>query len=185
MIKKFIELFTASKQGFHGQETDERVILILRQHLFTIIYPIALVFLATLVPLLVKLAFGTEIHLRGLGELFLFATSLWYALLWLISFYFLTIYSLNTIIITNKRIIENEQVGFFDRKVSELHLYRIQDVSVHTEGAIQTILSFGNVIVQTAASEREFMFEKIPHPERVKDAIMQAVGTHRSHLNLS
>lgn len=184
MMSKLLSIFTDSEQSFHGQEPHERVLMTLRRHPFTLSYPLILIFLAAFVPMLGKLAFGAEIRAEGLEALFLFLSSLWYGFLWLAAFYFLTMYALNTVIITDRRIIENEQHGFFNRRVAELHLYRVQDVSVHTAGVIETLLSFGNVTVQTAASEREFTFDRIPHPEKVKDAIMKWVSTHREHLKL-
>lgn len=183
MIKRLFAIFTSSEATFQGKEANENVIMILRQHLFTMSGPVILIFLAALVPILAKLAFSAEISVNGWDSPFLFFASLWYAVLWLASFYFLTLFALNTVIITDRRIIENEQLGFFNRKVSELHLYRIQDVSAHVVGPLQTFLSFGDVMVQTASAEREFIFQQIPHPERVKDAIMRLIGDKSRSVN--
>jgi uncharacterized membrane protein YdbT with pleckstrin-like domain len=110
-------------------------------------------------------------------DLFLFISSLWYLGFWLLIFYMLAIYTLNTVIITDHRIIESDQRGLFDRKISELHNHRIQDVSTHTNGLIETLLCFGDVTVQTAASEKQFVFRQIPEPETAKDIIMQIAAT--------
>lgn len=185
MMKNLFAVFTSSEATFQGKEEGESVVMIVRRHLFSLSGPATLVFLAALVPILVKLAFSGEISARDWGAPYLFLASLWYAALWLASFYFLTLYALNTVIITDRRIIENEQVGFFDRKVSELHLYRVQDVSVRINGAVPTFLSFGAVLVQTASAEREFIFEAIPHPERVKDAIMRLIARKSGSVNNS
>ncbi len=178
-MNKFFSIFATSELSFHDQEEGEKVILILRAHIFTVLAPLVSILFAALLPLFAKLAFGAEIALRGWDTLFLFAASVLYALLWIAGFYVLMLYALNTVILTDKRIIENEQKGLFSRKVSELHLYRVQDVSVHLEGTIPTLLSFGNIIVQTAAAEKEFTFRNIPRPEYVKDAIMRAANAHR------
>lgn len=177
MIKRLFTIFAESELSFQGKEAGENVVMILRAHIFHVSTQVGLVFLAALVPILVKLAFSTEIAAAGWENALFFLISLWYALLWLIAFYFLTMYALNTIIITDKRIVENEQLGLFNRKVSELHLFRVQDVSAKVGGFVQTFLSFGDVIVQTAAADKEFIFEQIPHPERVKDTIMRLVVT--------
>jgi hypothetical protein len=174
-----LAIFTESELSFQGKEAGEQVVMILRQHLFTVVSPLSLIFLAALVPIFTKLAFGQTIADQGWGSLFFFLASVWYAVLWLLGFFFLTMYALNTVIITDRRIIENEQLGLFNRKVSELHLFRIQDVSARVGGFIETFLTFGDVVVQTAASEREFIFHKIPHPERVKDAIMRLMVAKR------
>jgi uncharacterized membrane protein YdbT with pleckstrin-like domain len=181
--KRLFSLFTESELSFQGKEQGESVVMILRQHIFTIIRPLSLVFLAALVPILVRLAFAEEIAAAGGSGAFLFLASAWYALLWLLAFYLLTMYALNTVIITDRRIVENEQLGLFNRKVSELHLYRVQDVSVRVEGAIPTFLSYGDVMVQTASSEPEFVFRRVPHPERVKDAVMRSVAVTRERFS--
>ncbi len=185
MNRKFLSLFTETHNDFQGQEENEKIILNLRQHPFVLAYPALLIFLSAFLPLLVKLAFPDIFTKAETGELFLFLSSLWYTALWLFGFYILTMYALNTVIITDRRIVENEQIGLFNRRVAELHLYRVQDVATHTEGFIETLLSFGTVSVQTAAEEREFVFKRVPHPERIKDAIMQAVNAHRTNLKLS
>jgi len=80
-------------------------------------------------------------------------------------------YTLDVWIVTDRRIIDSTQHGFFNRVVSELHLSRIQDISVSTRGVIQTFLKFGDLQVQTAGTDEKFKFQQIPHPEKVKDVI--------------
>lgn len=184
MIEKLISLFQESAQSFEGQEAGETVLLIIRKHPITVLIPLFFVFLFLFVPPAVWLRFGNVLNEAGLRGFFCFLGSLWYLILWLLSFYLLTFYVLNTVIITDKRIIEREQHHFFKRKTSELHAYRVQDVSVHINGLIETIFSFGDIVVQTAASEREFIFHQIAHPEKVKDVIMRNVIVHRSNLGL-
>lgn len=179
MIKKIFSVFRTSEQSFQGKEPGENVILIIRQHLYTVTVPLIVIFIAALLPLFTRTALASFLAREGWGNAFLFIASVWYALLWLFAFYFLTIYALNTVIVTDHRIIENEQLGFFDRKVAELHLYRVQDVSVHVNGFLETFMSFGDVMVQSAASEREFLFKRVPHPEEIKDKIMKAVAAKR------
>ena len=159
--------------------------LLLRRHRFTILFPLSLFALGLLVPLVTWDLVGPSFETRGLSGVFYFASSIWYLIIWLGAFYYLTLYVLNTVIITDRRIIENEQHGFFNRKISELHAYRVQDVSVHTNGIVETMLHFGDIVVQTAASEKQFVFHKIPNPEEVKDSIMKIVSTHQSKVRLS
>ena len=185
MIKRLFSIFTESTQSFHGQETGEKVVLILRRHIFTVIVPLIVMAIAGLVPIILWEVLRAQIGFYKLVDLFLFISSLWYLLLWLSIFYFLTMYSLNTVIVTDRRIIENEQHAFFNRKVSELHTYRVQDVSAHTSGIIETFLNFGDIVVQTAASERQFVFHSISHPEEIKNIIMQVVAAHQSKMGLA
>lgn len=185
MIDKLLNIFTESTLSFEGQQDGEIVVMILRRHRFTILAPLSFLSLAALFPPVLSEAFSEQFKALGVTEIFWFAASLWYLFLWLSIFYFITMYLLNTVIVTDRRIIESEQHGFFNRKISELHAYRVQDVSVHTHGFIETLLKFGDIVVQTAASEKQFVFHKIPNPEIVKDKIMEVVTAHQSKVKLA
>jgi len=185
MIKRILKIFSHTNDNFQGQEPGENVVLLLRKHHFTVFYPISFIGLFAVIPLAVWVFLPPSFDPASLSQLFWFALSLWYLFLWIFMFYLLTLYSLNTIIITDRRIIENEQHAFFSRKVSELHTHRVQDVSSHTNGLIETLIGFGEIVVQTAASEREFVFKQIGNPERVKDEIMKIVAARHSKIGLN
>lgn len=180
MIKKFLTIFKDSSDSFKGREAGEKVILLVRRHLFPLFLRLGFFFVAGLVPIIIWAVFFSYLIESGLMLPLIFVSSLWYMFLWLATFHTLTLYTLNVIIITNRRIIENEQRGLFDREVSELLFFRIQDISVHVSGVVETFLKFGSIVIQTAASERQFIFRDIPHPEKVKDTIMQMVASRHS-----
>lgn len=165
-----------SAKTFEGQEKGEEVVLLLRRHPFVALMPASALITVGIIIFLVFLAFYTLIANSGYFRLILFVGSLFYMLLWLMIFYKLTMYTLNTVIVTDRRIIERDQNSFFDRKVSELHIYRIQDITVSTKGILPTLLHYGDIAVQTAASEKEFIFHEMPRPEEVKNSIMKVVS---------
>lgn len=185
MIKEFLSIFSESLNSFEGQKVGEKTLMLLRQHSFTILVRVGFFGLLALVPIAIGLAFIPYFSLHGLLALFFFISSLWYMGLWLAVFHALTIYSLNTVIITDQRIIDSDQLGLFNRKISELNGNRIQDVSIHTNGIIETMLKFGNVTVQTASSETHFIFYQIPRPERVKEVIMKIATSMHSGVKAS
>ncbi|MFZ2484476.1 MAG: PH domain-containing protein [Minisyncoccia bacterium] len=180
IIKEFLSIFEDSLNSFDGQERDEKVLLLLRQHIFHIIARMALFILLFFIPIVAGVLAWPYIVKSNLSDLFFLISSVWYLLLWLETFRSLTIYTLNTVIITSKRIVENDQHGLFNRQVSELYNHRIQDVTTHTRGVLETMLDFGNVIVQTAASERQFCFAQVPKPDKVKEVIMQITASRHS-----
>jgi uncharacterized membrane protein YdbT with pleckstrin-like domain len=102
-----------------------------------------------------------------------FAGALWVLLLWAKLFGVWTDYYLDTWIITNKRVIDIEQFGFFRRQISSFRMERIQDVTIEIKGIIATLLHFGDIHVQTAGEGQEFIIRGIPHPEMVKDTIRE------------
>jgi len=171
-IKSFIDLFIDSKDTFEGQEKGEDVVLILRRHVFVIYSQLAVFLMAILVPIIIGKVFQGFISTNNLFTEFIFISTVWYMFTWIMVFYALTMYSLNVVIVTNHRIIDSGQKGFFDRKISEFHLSKVQDITVHTRGIIETVLRFGSIEVQTASEERQFIFKQLPNPEHVKDVIM-------------
>jgi len=180
MINRLINIFKDSPNSFDGQEKHEEVLMLLRRHVFTILAPLALFFLAGLVPIVIGTIFYTFLTEHAWINISLLVSSAYYLGLWLATFYSLTIYTLDTVIITDHRIIDNDQRGLFYRNVSELHSHRVQDVSTHTNGIIETFLKFGDVTVQTAGSEKQFVFHQMPNPDKIKDTIMQTAATRDS-----
>lgn len=88
----------------------------------------------------------------------------------------ITDYYLDTWIVTTERIINIEQKGLFARVVSELHLNQIQDVTSETLGFLPTVLSYGDVFIQTAGTRERFNFKNIDNPEEVKKTISRLVN---------
>lgn len=95
--------------------------------------------------------------------------------MWLFFFLSVTDYVLDIWFITNKRIIDIQQEGFFSRKISEQYLNRIQDVRSETVGILPTIFKYGNVRVQTAGEQEHFLFEEVSDPDQVRQTIMELI----------
>ncbi len=102
------------------------------------------------------------------------------AIIWLFLFRAFTDYYLNTWLVTSFRIIDADQLGIFKRRVSELHLANVQDVTTEVKGVFQTMLNFGDVLVQTASEEDLFRFENAPRPDHVKEEIMKLVEAEKA-----
>lgn len=81
------------------------------------------------------------------------------------------IYTFNVFVITNQRIIDIDQRGFFDRTVSETTYDKIQDVSFRIKGVSQTMFHYGSVIIQTASSNANIELNHIKDPEKVQQLI--------------
>lgn len=92
-------------------------------------------------------------------------------------------YWLDMWIVTNRRIINIEQNGLFSRTISELRLYRVQDVTAEVKGFVQSMLNFGMVYVQTAGEKGYFTFEDVSHPNQIsKDVLQLAELDRKEHL---
>ena len=105
--------------------------------------------------------------------------SLLYSLWLLLVIIFLTVkwtkYYLDVWFITNIRLVDVEQVGLFSRKVKSLRLERVQDISVEIRGFIATMLSFGDIHVQTAGASRKIILFQAKDPYEVKKDISTVI----------
>ncbi|MEK7506820.1 MAG: PH domain-containing protein, partial [Patescibacteria group bacterium] len=134
---------------------------------------VAFGFLAVL-PFLVYRWAATYLEQGGLGELFWFVVVLYFIFWWLGLFYRLMIYLLDVWLVTDHRVIDSRQIGFFNRVVAEARLNRVQDVTTHVSGFFETLLNFGQVEVQTAGTEQRISFKQVPNPNVIKEAILKA-----------
>lgn len=157
---------------FPDQKPYENVLLVLRRHW--------LVLFSHFLRLLILLVVGLGVYLYMLqyqanmpSGLAIFLLVAYTAAIWEIFFLGLVDYLLDTWIITDHRIVDISQCGFFKRNVSELRYPKIEDVTVEIKGFIPTMFDFGNVMIQTAAEVSEFKFKQVPHPNQVKDEIFK------------
>ncbi len=169
------------------QLPGEKVIKVLRRDYFILFKRIVVIILgAFLLLLLFKLMFYIFPNLL-IGEIsypvVLLAISLCVLFVWLFSFFSFIDYYLDTWIITNLRIIDIRQQGFFSRIIAEQRLDRVQDVMSETHGFFSTIFRYGNVRVQTAGEEGRFFFQEIPNPDKIRDVIIKLSEQckHSSH----
>lgn len=171
--------FGSTHYTFEGMKEGEEVIIFLHRHWWTLANRLIALFLGAFLPFVALVVFGSILLTYNLLPLFAFLWAGYYLLLWYVLFYTLTMYSLDTWIVTNLRIIDSRQHGFFNRVVAELSLGNIQDVSFNIEGAVPTMMNYGDVHVQTAGSEKYFHFVSIANPQEVKDHIMQITDEFR------
>ena len=110
--------------------------------------------------------------------------SLFFLFGWLILFQMFMDYYLDVWIVTTRRILSIEQTGLFSRVVSELRLYRVQDVTATVNGLFHTLLNYGELEIQTAGEKTHFVFEEIPHPMNISKSILElAEEDRRKHLD--
>ncbi|OQA04597.1 MAG: hypothetical protein BWY68_00210 [bacterium ADurb.Bin400] len=159
---------------FPSQKDSEEIFLLLRKH-WIVYIPFILIAGFMALPLVAAFAYlayaydslttvAVDIIIVG-GSAYLLT------ILGLLLFGF-TDYYLDIDIITNQRIVDIEQNGLFKRKISELHLDQVQDVSASVSGFFPTLFHYGNINVQTAGERANFVFEAIVHPYRITKIIL-------------
>lgn len=84
------------------------------------------------------------------------------------------IYTANQLIITDKNITQVLQMGLFHRKISELSMSSIEDVTAHQRGLFQTVFNYGTLTIETAGEQRNFNFAYCPNPNAHAKILLDA-----------
>ena len=100
----------------------------------------------------------------------------WLLAVWTGAWAAFTSYYLDLWVLTNLRIVNIDQRGFFHREVSGLLLSRVQDVQTDIEGLLPSLLDIGDIRVQSAGAVDEFVMYGIPRPTQMRDIIMKYVA---------
>ncbi len=152
--------------------SDEKIVLKVRRHKLVLVFEtFFLVFFIILPPLLFFVS-EQVISISGNDTaLFLSVYSGMLLIAWMIFFIIWTNYYLDVLIVTNKRIIDIEQKGFFSREVSTVRVENIEDITVSVSGILATFIDYGTLRIQTAAEAREFIIRDVPGPNKVKSTI--------------
>ena len=167
-------------------EPDEKILIEVHKHWIVYVSEAIVLGLLVLVPFLAASLFDLPSFLVPAGEkifLFLFLTGLWLLALWVIFFLIWTFHYLDVWVITNKRLVDIEQIGLFSRDVSSFRFEKIQDITVEVHGILATTLGYGTVHVQTAGEGRELSLTFVPHPERVRQLVNQLQDKSMNHTS--
>jgi len=97
----------------------------------------------------------------------LFLGALYFTVDRLINWYF------NCGIITDQRVIDIDQSGFFDRIVSEVPYYKIDDVSYNVKGFKQSTFKYGNVSIAIRGYRSNITLQNISKPWIVQELILE------------
>ncbi len=158
-------------------EGDEKIILEERKHWFILLIETFFLFILVIMPFALFLLRWTTISINP--YLILILVSVWFLLIWIAFFVIWTDYYLDVFILTNKRIIKMEQNGFFNREASTLSLDKIQDVTMNVKGIITTFLNIGDISIQTASENPEFIIKGLGDPEKIKETIMNEYSKYK------
>jgi hypothetical protein len=165
---------------FEGQRPDEQVLFIFRRHIiamrkgfYLLLIPFALSSLPVLIwqdtlEILLSPLIGFSLGLI----LFFYHWMMWY----------FTVY-----IVTNQRIRQVTQRGFFGKDVVELRLSKIQNISYNIPGFSGEIFGFGTMVIQTFVGD--LVIRYVEHPDKtynkLQDAVSDAVETQGDNEEIS
>ncbi len=167
------------------QKAYETIKYFLRQHPIVFIPTLALFIILLCVPFVIYFLINTlfpellsNVSVYTFGVL---GASIFYLSIFLFFYSQFLEFYLDIWIVTNDRIIDIEQAGLFARTISELDLYRIQDVTTEVNGFFPTMLHYGNVTIKTASSNSHIMFRNVRNPNEIRQAMIQLAEEDRKH----
>lgn len=89
------------------------------------------------------------------------------------------LYRSNVIYVTSEKIAQVLYPSLFHRKVSQLSIGDIQDITVSQNGILPHIFNYGKLVVETSGEQDNYIFTMVPDPF-VKSRDM--VGSHERNL---
>ena len=168
MSKKHEE--TATQFEFDGQRPGEKLLFVFRRHIIAMrkgFYLLVIPMIITALPVLIwqQVMWLYIVFLIGFGIgllLFFYRFILWY----------FTIY-----IVTDQRIRQITQKGFFGKDVIELRLSKIQNISYNIPGFSGEVFKFGTIVLQTIVGD--LVIEHVEHPDKIYNKLQDAVNNAR------
>lgn len=159
------------------QKPYEKVKYISRRHIFTFVKQIILFTVLGVLPVgiffMIKNMFPTLLDTPQMYALAVLLASIYYLCIVLFFFTSFVDFYLDVWIVTNDRIIDIEQFGLFSRTISELELFRIQDITTNIHGIFPTIFKYGDVVVQTASTNVSVVFHNVPDPDKIRQSLLE------------
>ncbi|NQV13371.1 MAG: PH domain-containing protein [Parcubacteria group bacterium] len=171
--------------NFPGKEKDERVVMLRRRHLFILFKQNSIFLLYFLIPVAIYAVakfWLTSILNFPIYPIFVLLISVYYSFFLLFLLIEWIDYYFDVWVITNKRLIDVDQIGLFKRVVSETRLDRIQDVTVDITGLFGTLFHYGNVHVQTAARTQRFEIRQVSNPAEIRTTILNMYDEYTRRL---
>lgn len=155
-----------TKLDFDGQFDDEDVLFVFRKH--PIVMRKGLIFsmlalLAGTIPALIKPEFSYFYGGLAGGTFLAFIV---FIPSWIIYWY-------SVFIVTNQRILQITQKGFFNKSVVDLGLSKIQSIHYEIKGVEATVFGFGTIILQTYMGD--LVIHNIHHPANVVRDLTQVL----------
>jgi len=176
---------------FPEQHENEKIILFTRRHWIVFVGHLVLTaFIGAIIEGVLYLGYMyiPAVNESADAEIIIFTLGAIVALMvWLIMFIGWVDYYLDVWMVTNERIVEIKQNALFNRQISELDLEDIEDVSAKVVGFWGTLLGYGTIFVQTAATTEMFEFLRIPKPNEVQKVVLMLKSEleDKSKLGLS
>lgn len=165
-LKRPLSSFSFHPDGidFETRESEEKIILFLRQHPIVNVPWILLVILMLFAP---SLAAGVGFLTSAPTNFQFIFVLIWYLFVLIFTMEKFLTWFFNVYIVTDERIIDIDFYNLIYKEVSDAKIDKIQDVTYKVGGVVRTLFDFGDVFIQTASEVPNFDFLAVPKPDKV------------------
>jgi|GEM_PF-3881255 len=155
-------------------DREEKVLKVIHVHpvFFFLIIFLSVVSLASPIIILTLLYDQLSNASESVQGFIIVFTSIYYLVVLTICYIAWIDFYLDIGIVTSERLIDIDQAGLLGRKVSQLYLINIQDVSANQEGLFANLFNYGNVLIQSAGSQNNFLWVKVPDPFSLSESLL-------------
>ncbi len=157
--------------SFAEQEAGEEIILILRRHFVTNIPWILFAIILAILPIFYPVFVAFFPFPVPSGSTLGLITAFYYLLIFGFVLTNFTLWYFHIGIVTNLRVVDIDLDGILYRQVTEAKIENIEDVTYRQVGFITSLFNYGNVTVQTAGTEENIEYDRVPKPSQVADII--------------
>lgn len=168
---------------YDGEDRDEKILYVLRQSPIKNLGWICIGVVLLIIPFFADTIYETLLGNLVPAKVVFIVTLFWYLFSAGFIFQNLLNWFFNVYIISNKKIVDVDFHGILYKNISETPLRNVEDVTSTISGTLQVVFNYGTVVVQTSAEKREFEFENVSNPAKVRDLISDLVMEvrHRGH----
>jgi len=165
-------IFLPKNITFETQESEEKIILLLRKHFITNVSWILITILMIFAPLILRWIPLLEFF----PWRFKFMTIImWYLMTTAFVFEKFLSWYFNVFIITDERIVDVDFVSLAYKEITETKIDKIQDITFTMGGAVRSLFNYGDVFVQTAGQIPRVEFEDVAKPDKVAKILNQLI----------
>lgn len=174
------------KKYFKFIEFDDEEILLaeIRKHpfgLFIILLTgitIAFILFAA-VTVIASSGFLDTLGISGIDSIVVFAGFMLSLFVVGVTFINAHLYRNNVVFVTNEKLAQVLFISLFNRKISQLSIGDVQDVTVQQNGFIPNAVGYGTLVVETAGEQQNYTFSFVPKPYETSKIVINA---HESNL---
>lgn len=84
------------------------------------------------------------------------------------------LYQSNVVYVTSEKLAQVLYRTLFDRKISQLSIGDVQDVTTNQKGLLAQLFNYGTLVVETAGEQSNYTFNFTPRPYEASRAIVNA-----------